>query len=306
MSLIPNKEFEFDGDVIIEEMQKFDASQFPDVLLIKKRLQSQQTSKYYLFDTIKNKDIYVFPRDKYPLSGSFVGLSNKMIYDSSKQILTYLTIYHNSPQIGGNKILLEKIKLSYQKFNFKTETLNTIELTYPNNNETYYLESLPGTDYLILFPSKPNRLVIFDFKKLEIIMEFSNKYLPFRHLRPQGILFLSDNQEVTIYDYINNKELHKIVNRHIPNQQGTKSHIRIDQKNEYYIIKDGQNTTFYKFIKEEDIPDENKCVICFSRTQRKNVLVPCGHTQFCSKCAKENLENCPLCRAKIEKVIKIY
>nr|QDY52315.1 hypothetical protein 6_27 [Mimiviridae sp. ChoanoV1] len=306
MSLIPNKEFTFDGDINIEEMRLFDTVNFPNVLLIKKKLVTQQTSKYYLFDTIKNKDIYVFPRDKYPLSGTFVGLSNKMIYDSSKQILTYLTIYHNSPQIGGNKILLEKIKLSYQKFNFKTETLNTIELTYPNNNETYNLESLPGTDYLILFPSKPNRLVIFDFKKLEIIMEFSNKYLPFSHLRPQGILFLSDNLEVTIYDYINNKELQNIVNRHTPNPQGTKNNIKIELKGEYYIIKDGLNSTFYKFIKEDDIPDENKCVVCFSKTERKNVLVPCGHTQFCSKCVKENMETCPLCRANIEKVIKIY
>ena len=263
-----------------------------------------------MFDTVKNKDIYVFLRDNYPLSGTLQGLGNKMVYDASKQILTYMTIYNNSPQQGENRILIEKFKLSYKKFNFKTETLNTMEVTYKVSNGsnylTYNLENLPQTEYMILYPDKPERLVIFDFKTLEIIMEFSNKYLPFRHLRPQGILFLSDNQEVTIYDYINNKELHKIVNRHIPNQQGTKSHIRIDQKNEYYIIKDGQNTTFYKFIKEEDIPDENKCVICFSRTQRKNVLVPCGHTQFCSKCAKENLENCPLCRAKIEKVIKIY
>jgi hypothetical protein len=306
MSLIPNKEFEFDGDVIIEEMRLFDSVKFPNVLLIKKKLQAQQTSKYYLFDTIKNKDIYVFPRDDYPLSGTFQGLNNKMIYDSSKQILTYLTIYPNSPQQYENKILLEKFKLSYKKFNFKTETLNTMELTYRNNIGTYNLESLPGTDYLILFPGQPNRLVIFDFKTLEIIMEFSNKYLPFRHLRPQGILFLSDNQEVTIYDYVNNNELKNIVNRHIPNPQGQRTSIRIEQKNEYYIIKDGQNTTFYKFIKEEEIPDENKCVICFSRTQRKNVLVPCGHTQFCSKCVKENMETCPLCRANIEKVIKIY
>ena len=130
-----------------------------------------------------------------------------MIYDSKAQILTYMTINYNSPQQGENKILLEKFKLSYKKFNFKTETLNTMELTYRNTDGSYNLESLPGTEYLILFPNQPNELVIFDFKTLEIIMEFSNKYLPFKHLRPHGILFLSDNQEVTIYDYIQSKKI---------------------------------------------------------------------------------------------------
>ena len=304
MSLIPNKEFEFDGDVIIEEMRLFDSVKFPDVLLIRKRLQAQRTSKYYLFDTIKNKDIYVFPRDDYPLSGTFQGLNNKMIYDSINQILTYMTIHTDSPGQGQNRVCLEKIKLSYENFNFKTETLNNLEIPYINNS--YGIKQLQGSEYMVLFCNVPSKLIIFDFKTLEIVREYSNKYLPYNDIIINNILLIADKNELIIYDYINHRELQTIVNRHTPDQRGYKSDILVEQKNEFYIIKDGQKTSFYKFINEEEIPDENKCVICFSRTQRKNVLVPCGHTQFCSKCVKENMETCPLCRANIEKVIKIY
>ena len=37
MSLIPNKEFEFEGDVMIEEMQNFDTVKFPNVILMTKK-----------------------------------------------------------------------------------------------------------------------------------------------------------------------------------------------------------------------------------------------------------------------------
>ena len=56
MSLIPIKELELQGEWLIEEMVVFDATHFPNVFLIKKKLTTittpPTTSKYYLFDMV--------------------------------------------------------------------------------------------------------------------------------------------------------------------------------------------------------------------------------------------------------------
>lgn len=48
----------------------------------------------------------------------------------------------------------------------------------------------------------------------------------------------------------------------------------------------------------------NQCVICISE-KVDSVVVPCWHAQYCGTCAKE-LDECAICRAKIERVQRIY
>jgi hypothetical protein len=51
--------------------------------------------------------------------------------------------------------------------------------------------------------------------------------------------------------------------------------------------------------------DENLCVICLDN--KKNiVLVPCGHVCICDSCKEKNIKDCPICRTKIENMIKAY
>jgi hypothetical protein len=71
----------------------------------------------------------------------------------------------------------------------------------------------------------------------------------------------------------------------------------------HFVKKDAPKKDFH-FI-EDDIPEKDSCVICFERTKRDHIIVPCGHTQFCVACVK-NLAKCPLCQIPIEKIIKIY
>ena len=54
-----------------------------------------------------------------------------------------------------------------------------------------------------------------------------------------------------------------------------------------------------------DIPEKERCVVCFGRTKREHLLVPCGHTQICHECSKK-VTKCPLCQKDIANVIKIY
>lgn len=57
-------------------------------------------------------------------------------------------------------------------------------------------------------------------------------------------------------------------------------------------------------LDEEDVPDDQKCVICYQR--RKEVIcAPCGHKALCRVCTKALLtrpeaeRNCPVCREKV-------
>ena len=48
------------------------------------------------------------------------------------------------------------------------------------------------------------------------------------------------------------------------------------------------------------------CSICLDTITEIHALVPCGHTSLCTKCFKQNVIKCPICRKNIEKRIKIY
>jgi len=50
----------------------------------------------------------------------------------------------------------------------------------------------------------------------------------------------------------------------------------------------------------------NTCVICFI-DQRSTVFVPCGHLACCAECSDILMRkgaNCPICRSKLQRVIK--
>jgi hypothetical protein len=52
--------------------------------------------------------------------------------------------------------------------------------------------------------------------------------------------------------------------------------------------------------------DDIVCRIC-AINERCCVVVPCGHIVYCISCANKKLDNvCPLCRTKIENVIRIF
>lgn len=48
----------------------------------------------------------------------------------------------------------------------------------------------------------------------------------------------------------------------------------------------------------------NQCVVCIAE-KVDTAVVPCWHAQYCGTCAKE-LDECAICRAKIERVQRIY
>ena len=54
---------------------------------------------------------------------------------------------------------------------------------------------------------------------------------------------------------------------------------------------------------EEDL-DANLCVVCLVE-ERAFVILPCGHVCACEECSGQ-LETCPLCRAAVASVLKVF
>jgi hypothetical protein len=58
---------------------------------------------------------------------------------------------------------------------------------------------------------------------------------------------------------------------------------------------------------DSPLTKNNECSICMENIDERIVIIPCGHTSFCSKCI-EGIKNnkCPICRYKIDKINKIF
>ena len=53
-------------------------------------------------------------------------------------------------------------------------------------------------------------------------------------------------------------------------------------------------------------PGHDECIVCFSEDVNVDFMFdPCGHNGCCSICSKQ-LKDCPTCRARIIKVIKLF
>jgi len=63
----------------------------------------------------------------------------------------------------------------------------------------------------------------------------------------------------------------------------------------------------YKLLTIIDIRNGFDCAVCFDPLHELHTLVPCGHTNVCTKCYNEqDFVQCPVCRKKINMRIKNY
>jgi len=73
------------------------------------------------------------------------------------------------------------------------------------------------------------------------------------------------------------------------------------------MFKIGSNQTYTCKIKTSMVSQrahQNACVICCD-LDKDCVYMPCKHNTACIKCSK-NLKECPICRMKIEEIVRIY
>ena len=61
----------------------------------------------------------------------------------------------------------------------------------------------------------------------------------------------------------------------------------------------------YKSKNQEKVKD-SFCVVCLD-SEATHAMVPCGHLCVCSDCGDPTrLYNCPMCRGRIERIMKIF
>ena len=82
-------------------------------------------------------------------------------------------------------------------------------------------------------------------------------------------------------------------------------------KSEYYILQNQltiiRETITKETITKETIAQGSECSVCISNI-KSHVIVPCGHKAICGDCSPIILQGgtCPICRADIESIIKVY
>ena len=87
----------------------------------------------------------------------------------------------------------------------------------------------------------------------------------------------------------------------------TKNESLLKQLTESQRRYDEQQTEINKLTEllKNSIPVEYQCCICFGFTLKREIISPCGHTQYCHNCITK-IETCALCKGKVEKIITIY
>ncbi|PSN44666.1 hypothetical protein C0J52_15743 [Blattella germanica] len=58
-------------------------------------------------------------------------------------------------------------------------------------------------------------------------------------------------------------------------------------------------------VRDTDVPETHLCVVCH-HFPREVILLPCGHVCICEDCSEGIREECPVCRAKIERRAAAY
>ena len=65
----------------------------------------------------------------------------------------------------------------------------------------------------------------------------------------------------------------------------------------------------FNILSASDIPESERCEICFEKRKNTHVINPCGHTNVCKDClnkVKQLNNQCPICRNEIISIIKLY
>ena len=71
---------------------------------------------------------------------------------------------------------------------------------------------------------------------------------------------------------------------------------------EYNDPRDAEIQRLQKLL--QTFPENCRCILCSGYTDRRKVLVPCGHTLYCSVCIIQ-LKKCNICYAPIDHVINL-
>ena len=295
---------------IEEKMYQFDKEKYPNLYIVYEKFP-------YIYDLFKKTKIYTFP-----IVFTETGMNLNIYFgerfyiksndDTNLQIFKInkdCRIIHSSEKVVDTTY--------FEKLTYQSNGCNDI-----SQAKRYALQEANSKhwkyDDIIIFRTG----FILDLTTGEIHSEMFKRYLGKTTINFNGCVKIEDkiikesiillnlyedsiNNIITvIYDFVNNQELHRM-------KEGDKFVKVSDNVYQVYNNKFNGHSYVYSpiftFVLKDsnDIPEDEQCVICFKRTDKKQVLVPCGHRQYCKECIKK-VEICSLCRKPVNMVMDLY
>jgi hypothetical protein len=291
----------------IRGVEQFDPENFPNHYIIYELRGSICNS--YIYNNLSKRAVY----NSFPISGTITVykpfISNKLLYDFDKNASKMsIPFYYNKRFFMGSKVIETKDGNNY------TETV------LANSFGGSFLYKIKDMLYI------NDTGLIINIESGEINSKLYDRYnsQKYRLIDPycikECIIPMLNDYTIILYNFITNNELLNIDvdQRIITDEKGTLVPIKINTvevNNDIIRIGDKwshgsgragpQHCTHIFIIKSDaDVPLEEQCVICYKRTTKSHLLVPCGHTQYCEKCINK-IDKCSLCRVDIAQVIKI-
>ncbi len=311
---------------------ELDKKNFPEIYIKGIRNSLGINTKLHLFHNTKKENVYSFPEGcdicflddllppiydnklnrKHHYNLNINSMNDKTriangktyIYCPETQIFIFPEIYDCQ-----KKMRLNYYEVKNQNYNFTLNNINTENIIETGDSHLgINAIKLPKSNKImlkvgtkIIFININNNTTIiktWDYKNINIQSIILDNYI--------SINMINNNTtwNCILYDYQNNEE---VINKEgfIINKNDDVSSNYWLQDESIIIIQNKDEREILKLRDVDELPDEQKCVVCFQMTDRKSALVPCGHTQFCSNCISK-FTSCPVCRADVSTYIKIF
>ena len=323
----------FDFNDNISTMVKFDIVNFPNnIYLINNRfLYDIYTNKIlyefkyhlcqYLIKECKKDKIYKMIEHTFNLGIKKMGegqpfpqtlcfYKDSIFYEIENNFDVLCKLYNsNMEEVKKHNIQLKikKQKIFYNKNKISTEILNellnelTVEISAKHQSSIYIYNNCLFIHNNEQYGIINTNLILIDLNTF-IKKEFYNCYLTSLHLIKANYLLFAEKRTSPIED--------RFILYNIANSNTTEiNNIKKKYATGYIAMLDDDyvciENTLLKLCNINDIPDDEQCIICFEKTEKDKIIVPCGHRQYCVKCIYK-IKSCSLCRQDIEKIINIY
>lgn len=206
------------------------------------------------------------------------------------------------------KFFLDRFIFSFEDekidvFEIKEVLVNRTSLTIPYSKSRWadidlvilsdgqkFLQIHSPQDYILLFSlSDFSTLVLKDY-------DYHRKMFLLPDVVLLKVISTTEKVHYDLYNFIKKKVIHTF---EIDKAE------EISYQDKIIYVSGINKTTMYKVMDETEIPDEDKCVICFSLKTKNLCPVPCGHVNYCDACSKK-INVCSICKTNITMFIKIY
>lgn len=293
-------------------INEFDNENFENVYLLS--MYQNKVPKTVIVNLLNNKIIHTM-NYCYRLNQNYnhipiltnASANNKLYYGGNG---IFLEIIHKDDTININKFMLSKDENNLTIYNvINTQKMTIKRNTNPTTGNENKLSISFTNDYVIVSDNEDVQICNMDDNTIELFNKYQCHYYPHNIngsiLLKKNIVIITSESEFIFYNLLTKEA--KRTSKYSDGQLYTVSFLIGSNSNIICanFVKGTFNKSIIYKVTDDEIADEDKCSICYNYTEKQNILVPCGHTQYCTKCITD-LTKCAICRADVTQVMKIF